>query len=295
MFLRSVPGETYRLYAEEHMSRDSEAEADLMSEDVMAHVHESGKPAHMLELKVGAIVQSLRNISFSQRVLNGTRSVVVKVLRASVDCMHMDGSRERVTLPRVTFEVGIPKSDVKIQRRQVPLRLCYSITSNKAQGKTFTGNVCVDMRRGFFGHGQAYVAMSRSKTADSLALLVNPHDVKYLPDGSLGVVFQNVLFPELLTAAAVAAPALLPPAPPTAPPPVQTHPDAVARGLWEYGRHPRERGVSHGPHRTTSTAVSAGVSAAGAAAEDDLSCLLDGYMDSMLAMDVEPDLADPVV
>jgi hypothetical protein len=37
------------------------------------------------------------------------------------------------------------------------------------------------------------------------------------------------------------------------------------------------------------------VSAAGAAAEDDLSCLLDGYMDSMLAMDVEPDLADPVV
>jgi hypothetical protein len=49
--------------------------------------------------------------------------------------------------------------------------------------------------------------MSRSKTADSLALSVNPHDVKYLPDGSLGVVFQNVLFPELLTAAAVAAPA----------------------------------------------------------------------------------------
>jgi hypothetical protein len=100
--------------------------------------------------------------------------------------------------------------------------------------------------------------MSRSNTAGSLTLLVNPHDVKYLPDSSVGVVFQNVLFPELLTAAAVAAPAVLPPAPPAAPPPVRTHPDAVARDLWEYGRHPRERGVPHGPHRTTSTAASAG-------------------------------------
>lgn len=52
---------------------------------------------------------------------------------------------------------------------QYPLRLAWSITIHKSQGKQFD-KVIINLGWGTFAHGQLYVALSRCKTLEGLIL-----------------------------------------------------------------------------------------------------------------------------
>ena len=47
-----------------------------------------------------------------------------------------------------------------LRRKQFPIKLCFGMTANRAQGQTLArvGVYCV---ADFFSHGQVYVALSR--------------------------------------------------------------------------------------------------------------------------------------
>lgn len=61
---------------------------------------------------------------------------------------------------------------------QYPLRLAWAMTIHRSQGQTYD-RVIIDLTGGAFEHGQVYVALSRCRTLEGIALhtQVWPNDV----------------------------------------------------------------------------------------------------------------------
>jgi ATP-dependent exoDNAse (exonuclease V) alpha subunit len=133
----------------------------------------SGGADPVLELKVGARVMLLRNDAAPGWV-NGTIGVV-EALEPEGVIMRVGRQTARIepaVWEKARFEAG-PRGGVQRKVigsfRQMPLRLGWALTIHKAQGLTLD-RVYVDMGRGMFAHGQAYVALSRARTLAGLRL-----------------------------------------------------------------------------------------------------------------------------
>jgi ATP-dependent exoDNAse (exonuclease V) alpha subunit len=126
-----------------------------------------------LALKVGARVMLLRNDAVPGWV-NGTIGTI-EALEPDAVILRVGRSSARVepaTWEKSRYEAG-PRGGVNRKVigtfRQLPLRLGWALTIHKAQGLTLD-RVYVDMGRGMFAHGQAYVALSRARTLEGLRL-----------------------------------------------------------------------------------------------------------------------------
>ncbi len=127
-----------------------------------------------LELKTGARVMLIRNDP-GGRWVNGS----VATVSGWSDCnvfIALDG-REYEIAPAAweKYKFSLDAETKKISRevvgtfKQVPVRLAYAVTIHKAQGLTLD-KVYIDLDRGMFAHGQAYVAFSRARTLHGLEI-----------------------------------------------------------------------------------------------------------------------------
>lgn len=91
--------------------------------------------------------------------------------------MLLDNGLE-VDVGRDTWEMNEYNFDSKIKKldfnqvgscTQFPIKLAWAITCHKSQGLTLK-KMNVDIGRGFFAHGQAYVTFSRAATLEGLHL-----------------------------------------------------------------------------------------------------------------------------
>jgi ATP-dependent exoDNAse (exonuclease V) alpha subunit len=130
-----------------------------------------------LQVKVGAQIMMLNNDP-EERWVNGTigkiTGIVTRGNQDTVEAELTDG--ETVEITPYTWEIfrffatgGQLQSEVIGRFRQYPLMLAWAVTIHKSQGKTFD-RVVVDLGRGTFAHGQAYVALSRCTTLEGLVL-----------------------------------------------------------------------------------------------------------------------------
>ena len=149
-----------------------------------------------LLLKAGAKVILLRNDP-DRRWVNGTIARISRLEEKRV-WIEIDGEEHEIEpvsweARRYAFDQTAEKivENVTGTFRQFPLRLAWALTIHKSQGLTLD-KVYIDLGRGTFAHGQAYVALSRCRSLEGLALArpLRPsrHPVRPLGDGLPGQV-----------------------------------------------------------------------------------------------------------
>jgi len=117
-------------------------------------------------LKLGARVMLVANVQdIHLGLVNGATGIVTELHQKWVE-VEFDGvGRQNVPFHRFTW--SFPTLGA-CSREQIPLALSWAMTHHKAQGKTIS-KACVDPEA--FSEGQAYVALSRTKSFDDLRLL----------------------------------------------------------------------------------------------------------------------------
>ena len=141
----------------------------------------------VLQLKVGARVILLRNDP-DGRWVNGTMASVT-ALTQDTATIDIDGD-EHTLEPEVWENVhyAFDQTKDKIVEtvagkfRQLPLRLAWALTIHKSQGMTLD-RVYINLGRGTFSHGQCYVALSRCRSLEGLAMArpLRPSDIIFDP------------------------------------------------------------------------------------------------------------------
>jgi ATP-dependent exoDNAse (exonuclease V) alpha subunit len=168
-YLKALPGRAY------------EYQAGLTGE-----FNQAAHPTdEILVLKPGAKVMLLRNDP-DRRWVNGTIARISRLQerRVWVDVEGNEHEIEQVAWEnrRYAFDRAAEKivETVAGTFKQFPLRLAWALTIHKSQGLTLD-KVYVDLGRGTFAHGQAYVALSRSRSLEGLALArqLRPSDILF--------------------------------------------------------------------------------------------------------------------
>lgn len=155
--LQHIPGET-KTYRSTNKAVEEHDECEFPPE-LLDSLKPLGLPPHILSLKVGAPIMILRNLD-PPRLCNGTRLIVKDLTDHLIDAEILSGKYkgERVLIPRIPM---IPENyPFKFKRIQFPVKLCFAMSINKAQGQTLkvTGLHLIEP---CFSHGQLYVALSR--------------------------------------------------------------------------------------------------------------------------------------
>lgn len=138
-----------------------------------------------LVLKTGAKVILLRNDA-DRRWVNGT---VARVSRLEERRVWVEVEGKEYEIEPVAWEARRYAYDQTQEKTvetvsgtftQFPVRLAWALTIHKSQGLTLD-RVYIDLGRGTFAHGQAYVALSRCRTLEGLALArpLRPADILF--------------------------------------------------------------------------------------------------------------------
>lgn len=130
----------------------------------------------ILNLKIGAQVMMLNN-NREQLWVNGTIGKIIEIEEKYFIKVKLE-SGNIVEVSPYTWEIftfyynettGQIETNIIGSFTQYPIKLAWSVTIHKSQGKTFN-KVIIDIGRGTFSHGQIYVALSRCTSLKGIIL-----------------------------------------------------------------------------------------------------------------------------
>jgi hypothetical protein len=195
LVLDRLPGEAVTYYSIDSC-RDGNAELDFAPE-VLNTLTLPGLPPHALRLKKNAIVMLIRNLDASSGLCNGTRLQVLRLGSAGIYAKIVSKNPffgRCVCIPRINHTQSKSSFPFQVVRRNLPLRLAFCTTINKAQGATY--EMCgVYLPRPVFTHGQLYVAFSRVRAAHCLKVYGETSAKQYrCPDTDIFLTV-NIVYP----------------------------------------------------------------------------------------------------
>lgn len=184
--LQELDDRIYKFLASERIDWCNSANEVLLSEEIgnQSDINDLDKGCRapkVLKLKIGCRVMLLKNINVKANLANGSCGEVVSIQEDAIE-VHFDCGKnvciyqEEFELIKAQGHKATGASIKKIVRKQYPLRLAYGITIHKSQGMTFD-ELVVHCDK-IFADGQAYVALSRTKSLQGLyPLCFDPNKV----------------------------------------------------------------------------------------------------------------------
>jgi len=167
--LAKLPGEEHIFEAE-----TTSAHEDIRDDILRMLVEKIDKDASYeprLALKVGAQVMLLKQLMEERedekgKLVNGSRGIVTGFGKDGFPRVKFMNGKELV-VRKEKWSSDSEKDGDGVTREQVPLRLAYALTIHKAQGASLD-SALIDVGPSTFEYGQAYVALSRVRSMESL-------------------------------------------------------------------------------------------------------------------------------
>jgi hypothetical protein len=165
-----------------------------ITDELLHSLSPSGLPPHVLKLKVGCPVILVRNLNVAKGLCNGTRLIITRLCDKIVHARFPHGG-DSFPIPYIPI-IGKDRTlPYELQRVQLPIRLAFSVTINKAQGQTFD-QVGLHLESPVFTHGQLYVGLSRARSLGSIHIYTGPVDItrsRMRSGQTPNIVFKEVL------------------------------------------------------------------------------------------------------
>lgn len=167
---------------------------DWSRDDAAAKKMEACTMPERIQLAVGAQVVLLANLNVAENLFNGSRGVVESIdimldptlgIETPTPLVRFIGAKKAIPIYRYCTEgreTRVAKNaiaEVIWTRSAIPLRLAWAMTIHKSQGQTLD-LVAIRIAQAF-APGQAYVALSRSRSLESLIVL-DIHASKIMAD-----------------------------------------------------------------------------------------------------------------
>jgi ATP-dependent DNA helicase PIF1 len=176
--------------------------ASMLTETVLNSYTNTQVPNHELTLKVGDICLVTRALKASDLASN-SRVLIKSISNKLAKVVTLERNPRVVHIPRIRWKFTLKHTaSYSMTRVQFPLRLCYSMTTNKSQGQSME-QILLDLTDDPFSHGQTYVAWSRVRRYDKIRLIVRPNMLMESEDFETGDPIKipmtcNVVFPSVI-------------------------------------------------------------------------------------------------
>ncbi|XP_075079941.1 uncharacterized protein LOC142165244 [Nicotiana tabacum] len=178
------------------IDKTTEPSDQCQFEDFLHTLNPPNLPPYKLTLKKIYPVILLRNLNPCEGLCNGTRLICHDIKRHLISATIPSGDfkNTHIFIPKIPLlSSQDEKLPVAFKRTQFPLRLCFAMTINKAQGQTldFVG---IYLCEPVFSHGQLYVALSRVKSSKNVKILIRPPTPENKDDHSTyNIVYEEVI------------------------------------------------------------------------------------------------------
>ncbi|GFT88064.1 ATP-dependent DNA helicase PIF1 [Nephila pilipes] len=177
---RNQGAQIFKIKAQDELLDRDPRNNTNMDKLVPKDINKTGGIPHELEIFVGVRVMLRYNVLVEGGLVNGVMGVITQIFWPNYrrdqmydnDIPDLQIEFDRIGIHRLTpIAVKFPavKNKGTIERRMLPIVLCWACTVHKMQGCTVDKAV-INLGSNLFADGQAYVALSRLRSLDGLRI-----------------------------------------------------------------------------------------------------------------------------